>query len=192
MNRDHWFLLLSLLVICAVAASPGTPRRQVFEAPLYGCRFHVQPDLSSVYYPTVPTRATEARFQALDQNVLYRDDYYGGSLTTRTDNDTGVCTVVETNHGITVADTVAVWWAAGKRTGMSVSAVSGTAITVDGGSGDNLPSVKTAVDIGAEPTATVGNLIFVGDLEFIPTDLRRIRFFEAAASAKLVENYKRP
>ena len=34
MNRDHWFLLLSLLVICAVAASPGTPRRQVFEAPL--------------------------------------------------------------------------------------------------------------------------------------------------------------
>ena len=58
MRRD-WFLLLSLLLICALAASPGTPRRQVFDAPLYTCKFHPQTDLSSVYYPTVPSKAAE-------------------------------------------------------------------------------------------------------------------------------------
>jgi len=192
MKREQWFFLICLFLICVMAATPGTPRRQVFDAPLYGCGHHQQTDVSSVYYPTVPTKATEGRFQPEDQNVRYRDDCYAGSLSTRTDNDTGVCTVVETNHGITVSHTVAVWWAAGKRTGMSVTAVSGTVITVDGGSGDNLPALSTAIEIGAEPTASVGNLIYAGDVEFIATDLRRVRFLQTAASAKLNCNYKRP
>lgn len=68
-----------------------------------------------------------------------------GALTTRTDDDTGVITVVGGNRGLTTSDTVDVYWAAGSRTGMSITNVAGADITVDGGSGDVLPSGGSAV-----------------------------------------------
>ena len=62
-----------------------------------------------------------------------------GELTTRTDDDTGVVTTDAAGHGIEVADYVDVHWSGGSRAHMEVTNVSDTAITVDGGSGDNLP-----------------------------------------------------
>ena len=66
-----------------------------------------------------------------------------GSLTTRTDNDTGVVTLA-TGHGIQTNDVVDVYWAGGVRYGMTAT-VATNAVTVDGGAGDNLPDALTTI-----------------------------------------------
>lgn len=85
-----------------------------------------------------------------------------GTLTTRTDNDTGVATLT-TGHGI-VNGKVDVYWATGVRYGMDAT-VATNAVTVDGGAGDNLPDQDTACTV-VIPTAVEVN--FDGDtLEII-------------------------
>lgn len=66
-------------------------------------------------------------------------------LTTRTDNDTGVITIVGGNRGLTTSETLNVYWSGGSRTGMTITNVTGATVTVDGGSGDNLPNNLTLV-----------------------------------------------
>lgn len=73
-----------------------------------------------------------------------------GSLTTRTDDNTGQITV--TSHTINPGETVDVGWVGGRRRGMTVTATSGTTITVDGGSGDVLPAQDTAVTCAEQET----------------------------------------
>lgn len=68
-----------------------------------------------------------------------------GTLTTRTDDNTGVVAAA-TGHGIVTSDTVDVYWAAGVRYGMTAT-VSGDNITVDLGAGDVLPAATTALVI---------------------------------------------
>ena len=200
--------LLQLLEVAPVeiealhAAGLPDQRVVIVEAKLRPARFYQAPatTLATVYHPAVPDGVTEARYQPLDQTVLWRDDFSPGTLDQRVDDDTGVCVLPSVvgidgqtiGHGITVANTVSVWWAGGERHAMTVSAVSGTAVTVDGGSGDNLPTLGTRVDVGIDPTATVGNVIFAGDVEKYPGRPDRIRFFEAAASARLNEQYYKP
>lgn len=86
-----------------------------------------------------------------------------GALTTRTDNDTGVLTMV-TGHGIITADKVDVFWAnpdgtRGCRYNMDAT-VAGDAVSIDGGAGDNLPADETDVTAMvplSEAFAIVGN-----------------------------------
>lgn len=71
-----------------------------------------------------------------------------GELTTRTDNDTGVITIPNvgtTAHGITTANTVDLVWVGGTRQNMTVTGVAGTAVSVDGGTGTNLPAASTTI-----------------------------------------------
>ncbi len=68
-----------------------------------------------------------------------------GTLTTRTDVDTGVATL-SSGHGIITADVVDVYFAAGVRYGMDAT-VSGDAVTVDGGAGDDLPAQDDPVTV---------------------------------------------
>lgn len=68
-----------------------------------------------------------------------------GSLTTRTDANTGVVTV--SSHSITSSDTVDVYWSGGRRYGVDVTATTSTTISIDLGSGDDLPSTSTALTI---------------------------------------------
>lgn len=70
-----------------------------------------------------------------------------GTLSTRTDDDTGVVTL-GAGHGVTTDDVVEVYWSGGLRYGMDVTVVDGNNVTIDLGSGDNLPSQDTAVVIG--------------------------------------------
>lgn len=70
-----------------------------------------------------------------------------GSLTTRTDADTGVVTDDDSSHSITDADLVDLYWDGGSRRGMTVTIVSGADISIDGGLGDDLPVQDTAVAI---------------------------------------------
>lgn len=71
-----------------------------------------------------------------------------GSLSTRTDNDTGVLTL-GSGHGIVDAQIVDVFWTVGgvngHRRGMTVGTVSGTSVPIDGGSGDNLPAALSSI-----------------------------------------------
>jgi len=68
-----------------------------------------------------------------------------GTLTTRTDDDTGVATLA-TGHAITTGMVVDVYWTGGVRYGMDAT-VSGLAVTVDGGAGDNLPAQDDPVTV---------------------------------------------
>jgi hypothetical protein len=67
-----------------------------------------------------------------------------GTLTTRTDNDTGTLTMTA-GHGITTGQTLDVYWAGGQRRGMTVGTVATNSVPIDGGAGDNLPANTTAI-----------------------------------------------
>lgn len=96
-----------------------------------------------------------------------------GTLTTRTDNDTGVVTVAS-GHGITASDTVIVTWeSAGvryNRYNVDVTGVTSTTISIDLGAGTNLPSSSTAVTIVIQRTEDCN----LGSVQF--TDLKALLF----------------
>ncbi len=111
-----------------------------------------------------------------------------GTLSTRTDDDTGVCSVAS-GHGLIVSDTVDVYWSGGMRNGMNVSAVSGDDVTVDVGSGDNLPTQDAAVVVTEHKVIDVD---FDGDqLEILVASCNKRCHLEfttdADASIKAVE-----
>src|SRR5689334_22516911 len=76
-----------------------------------------------------------------------------GTLTTRTDNDTGVVTVAS-GHGVTASDTVDLYTSAGVliRKDMDVTGVTGTTISIDLGTGSNLPTLNDPVVISKQQT----------------------------------------
>jgi hypothetical protein len=67
-----------------------------------------------------------------------------GSLTTRTDDNTGTLTMA-TGHAIPTGQRLDVFWDGGARVGMTVGTVSGLSVPIDLGSGDVLPAAATAV-----------------------------------------------
>lgn len=76
-----------------------------------------------------------------------------GTLSTRTDNDTGVVTL-SGGHGIATSDVVDVYWTVsggGVRYGMTAT-VATNDVTVDGGAGDNLPAQASAVTLVKQVT----------------------------------------
>lgn len=66
-----------------------------------------------------------------------------GTLTTRTDDDTGTCTMAS-GHGFSTSDKIDLFWAGGSRRAMDAT-VTGDSVVLDGGSGDNLPIATTAI-----------------------------------------------
>lgn len=71
-----------------------------------------------------------------------------GSLTTRSDHDTGIVTMSSGSHGISSSDVVDLFWSGGARFGITVGSVSGTSVPIggdDSGTGDVLPASSTAV-----------------------------------------------
>lgn len=111
-----------------------------------------------------------------------------GTLSTRTDDNTGVITL-GASHGVTTADFVDVFWSGGVHYGMAVTATDATTITVDIGAGDNLPAQDTVVVVGVRQEIDVD---FGGDdVEMIAasSDKRaHIEFLTAAdASIEAVE-----
>lgn len=67
-----------------------------------------------------------------------------GSLTTRTDANTGTLTMAG-GHGIQTGDKLDVYWADGVRYNMTVGSVAANSVPIDGGAGDSLPSASTAI-----------------------------------------------
>lgn len=96
-----------------------------------------------------------------------------GTLTTRTDADTGVITV-ESGHGVTTSDTVVVFFTGGAQYSCTVSATTSTTISIDAGSGDDLPSVSSAVVVTPQVTintAIDGDAIVILQTMLAQTDL---------------------
>ncbi len=84
------------------------------------------------------------------------DAAVAGSLTTRSDDDSGtVTTPVE--HGLNSADTVNVFWEGGCRYGMDINSigVGGDTVTLEGGAGDVLPAQDTSVFIAKQVSVAV-------------------------------------
>lgn len=67
-----------------------------------------------------------------------------GTLSTRTDNNTGTLTL-GSGHGITDGQIIDVYWSGGVQRTVTVGTVSGTSVPIDGGIGDNLPTAATAI-----------------------------------------------
>lgn len=115
-----------------------------------------------------------------------------GTLTTRTDNDTGVVTL-SGGHSV-VNGRVDAYWATGKRIGMTAT-VAVNAVTIDGGTGDNLPTATTAVNLKnpqvlsptIDGTAAVG-LLVTSTLGVNPTYLGGTIVF-AEADTTLIAQY---
>lgn len=70
-----------------------------------------------------------------------------GTLSAKTDADTGTATMTDVGHGVATSDIVDVYWDGGARRGMTVGSVSGTSVPLDGGSGDDLPAATTAITV---------------------------------------------
>lgn len=82
-----------------------------------------------------------------------------GTLSTRTDDNTGTLTL-GSGHGVTTGDRLDLYWSGGSRRGITVGTVSGTSVPIDLGSGDVLPSQGTAIT-AMVPVEKV--LLFDGD-----------------------------
>lgn len=104
----------------------------------------------------MPSLAYGVSLGSISQNVIRSGDAKielevslpagtAGTLSTRTDDNTGVVTVA--SHSITISDTVDVYWSGGRRYGVDVTAQDATTISIDLGAGDNLPIATTAVVI---------------------------------------------
>lgn len=111
-----------------------------------------------------------------------------GTLTTRTDDNTGEATL-GSGHGVTDGMIVDVYWAGGSRYGMTVGTVAALVVPIDGGAGDNLPSASTPLVVTPQVQITLaldGDLLVLFGIkaEFVlPTSTARAQatFHDAAA-----------
>lgn len=77
-----------------------------------------------------------------------------GTLSVRTDNDTGTLTM-DPGHGILTGDKVDIYWSGGSRRGVTVGTVATNSVPIDLGAGDNLPAAATAVTVMVQNSETV-------------------------------------
>lgn len=90
-----------------------------------------------------------------------------GTLTTRTDANTGSLTLAA-SHGVVDGDYLDVYWSGGARRGMLVGTVATNVVPVDGGDGDDLPTASTALTVMVRQEEA---LHFAGD------DLKALSFY---------------
>lgn len=67
-----------------------------------------------------------------------------GTLSTRTDANTGTLTL-GSGHGVTTGARLDLYWVGGSRRGIVVGTVAGTSVPIDLGDGDDLPTATTEI-----------------------------------------------
>lgn len=92
------------------------------------------------------TLVSAARAPAFEETLAAAK---GGTLTVRTDDDTGTLTM-DSGHGILTGNRLDVYWTntdgtVGARRGMTVGTVATNSVPIDGGLGDNLPLAATSM-----------------------------------------------
>lgn len=118
---------------------------------------------------------------------------YAGTLSTRTDNNTGTLTM-SSGHAITTGAIVDIYWSGGVQYAVTVGTVSVNSVPFDLGIGDNLPIATTAVTVCVR---TAINLAIDGDntsiiavcLETVDKSLRTAGhlWFQDASDAAVAE-----
>jgi hypothetical protein len=131
---------------------------------------------------------------------------YAGTLTTRTDNETGSVTMAA-GHGITTGSAVDIYWSGGARFGVTVGTVSGNTVPIgadNSGTGDNLPVATTALVLSEQQEIAIAidgdNAVLIGiELNFVDpsaTSRGRLSLQDASdneiAGFTLTGNYPRP
>lgn len=76
-----------------------------------------------------------------------------GTLTTRTDANTGTLTM-SSGHGITDGQIIDIYWNGGVQRTVTVGTVSTNSVPIDLGIGDDLPSTSTAVTVHVQVEET--------------------------------------
>ena len=89
----------------------------------------------------LPIQRTNSGTIALEDTL---DTAKAGTLSTRTDNNTGTLTL-GSGHGITDGQIIDIYWSGGVQRTATVGTVSGTSVPFDLGIGDNLPIATTAI-----------------------------------------------
>lgn len=79
---------------------------------------------------------------------------FAGTLTTRTDDNTGTVTLAG-GHGIATGNSVDIYWSGGVQYDVTVGTVATNSMPFDLGIGDNLPSTSTAVVVCKRVTINV-------------------------------------
>jgi hypothetical protein len=107
-----------------------------------------------------------------------------GTLTTRTDDNTGELTMAA-SHGITTGARLDVYWSGGMRRGMTVGTVATNAVPIDGGAGDVLPANTTAIT--AQVPSEEAYAVEGDDLDFLMarTSRRGVVVFADGSDAEL-------
>lgn len=99
---------------------------------------------------------SKGSIEAVEETVAIA---WAGVLTTRTDDNTGTITMNDAGHLITTGAKVDIYWDDGTQIGVqrysTVGTVSGTAVPIDLGVGDNLPTQTTAVIVCVIKKVTV-------------------------------------
>lgn len=109
-----------------------------------------------------------------------------GTLSTRTNHTEGTCTLAA-EHGITTAAIVDLYWATGKRRGVTVGTVSGTSVPITGGAGDNLPTQTTAIVMSVQVPVAIAFSSSLIKLMLLSCDQRAsLDFFDAAVDGSSV------
>ena len=125
-----------------------------------------------------------------DESSTSQDFYVpkalSGELDTRTDDNTGIITL-PTGHGASVGDVIDVSWSGGSRQDMSVTAVSGDDVTIDGGTGDVLPAVTTAMVYSKTITSTLA--FDADDLDVVACQLEGAGTFRFMSSSAVLVTY---
>jgi hypothetical protein len=112
---------------------------------------------------SISSSATRTASQGIEPVDVDLPAGKAGTLSARTDNDTGVATL-SADHGIQSGDAVDVYWDGGVRHWM-IATVNGNDITIDRGAGTNLPAQGTALvvtkQVSLDVTFDGDNLVLI-------------------------------
>lgn len=134
---------------------------------------------------TLPIQRTSSGSIALEDTL---SEAKSGTLTTRTDNNTGTLTMAG-GHGFTDGQIIDIYWSGGVQRSVTVGTVATNSVPIDSGIGDNLPADETAITAVVQKSI---NLAIDGDnakfiaviLETLDKTLRtaaNVQFRDAAA-----------
>lgn len=122
-----------------------------------------------------------------------------GTLTTRTDANTGELTMAA-SHGITTGARLDLYWTGGSRRGITVGTVATNAVPIDLGAGDDLPTNNTAITAmvpteeafvvtGSNVTALLVYSDVAGQVTFCLTDDTEVKSYEVGGGSTDDQSY---
>jgi len=102
---------------------------------------------------TLPIQRTSSGSIALEDTL---SEAKSGTLTTRTDDNTGTLTMAG-GHGFTDGQIIDIYWSGGVQRSVTVGTVATNSVPIDSGIGDNLPADETAITAVVQKSINLAN-----------------------------------